>query len=127
MGLIAPLTPAEATIVNWSTANVAEIEWLASMLGKLYDGATDTAEPSTVKVSIWQPVSGVMVKVWLEPALTSIVPEGSIAPFGPAEAVIAYWVWYVPVTVCGSVTVRGEVESTPVNKYCLLELTLKVA
>ena len=68
-----------------------------------------------------------MAKVWLEPELTNIVPEGLIAPFGPAEAVIAYWVWYVPVTVSGSVTVRGEVESTPVNEYCLPELTLKVS
>ena len=65
-----------------------------------------------------------MVKVWLEPALTNIVPEGLIAPFGPAKAVIVYWVCQVAVTVAGALItivsvalVEVELPDHAANKY----------
>ena len=39
---------------------------------------------------MWYPTAEATVKVWSMAAFTFTTPEGSIAPFGPADAVIGY-------------------------------------
>jgi hypothetical protein len=36
-------------------------------------------------------VAGVIVYDWFDPCVTIVVPRGAMAPFAPADEVIAYW------------------------------------
>ena len=54
--------------------------WLAVTLLNVYAVTVPTEVPSTVTAAIAEPLVGVMVKLWLPPALTLTVLKGAIEP-----------------------------------------------
>src|SRR5262249_57845393 len=88
LGLIVPFAPADAVIVNVLIAKLAAIVWFACTFVKLKLVTAPTLTPSTSTSSTWKQALGVIVKLWLPPALTDTAPLGLIAPFAPADAVI---------------------------------------
>ena len=62
--------------------------WLAVMLVKVYELTVPADAPSTVTLLIVYPLPGVIVKLWLAPALTLEEPDGEIEPPEPALALI---------------------------------------
>ena len=62
--------------------------WLAVTLLKVYELTVPTDAPSTLTLLIVYPLPGVIVKLWLAPALTLEEPDGEMEPPEPAVALI---------------------------------------
>ena len=88
-GLIAPPAPADAEIVYVSSANVAEIVWLARTSLKPYDVTAPAETPSTrTSTTEWQR-SGMMLNVCWPPHVRATVPPGRIIPPLPEDVAMA--------------------------------------
>ena len=55
---------------------------------KVYWVTGPTETPSTKTFATLYPALGVIAKFWFVPAFSDTNPDGVIAPFGPAEALI---------------------------------------
>jgi hypothetical protein len=70
--------------------NVALIVCPDVTLGKVYELTAPTLPPSTTTFPMVYPLLGVMVKVWLLPWITGMLPEGLMVPPEPDDAEMVY-------------------------------------
>jgi len=87
-GLIEPLLPALAVMVNVMGVNAALMVWSAVTLLNVKEVTAPWLAPSTVTLETTNPELGVMVNDWLAPEFTTILPDGLIDPLLPALAVM---------------------------------------
>src|SRR5437867_3491223 len=81
-------TPRAVVVGCDDDANNALIVWLAWTFVNVYVPTVPTDEPSTTTSEIAKQASGVIVKLWSLPALTTTAPRGVMVPPGPADEVI---------------------------------------